>query len=1220
MKGWRCPVDGPVQKSLVCVPKIRGQQQEPAPPEEEPAPRPAIKRPIAEVPAAESAAPPKKREVEPSVMVFASKAEAEAQKEIKTLLGEYTSNVLFNHGKRTFLKEDADGSSLWLYFWDNRDGPDFSGWWIGDKVGGATVYARAKEFGAAPPVKGWRVPHDANVDDDLTMVMRGREEVLEMTEADRLDKANELVRNAEASAEKAIKTAQLVLGGEGDLLEEGLRAVFDLLQTQVEALEEAMASLDRHARAAKKQKASTEVDAELNLLKERVGAVSVRTKTELDAAQEKLEKLERGLAEERDAASVEEALPLAMEAVTQAEMAADAATSEQGATRARNLVENALAMVEKTLDASRSFAPDAQKVAMTEFKALQRRCEEAGSRLALWDGSGLFAEKAGAKSAPSTASKKAGKADDIGPVVSLLAAGKPEAEVLAGLNTQVSEVETKAKSALEAAHGAGADGVALLEELSLAVAKAQKTLACEVAASEKRKKVKAATTEAMAALKPRLDVVQSRIDNELAHGKRSAAKERLRKKEGEEADAADKTLPAALEAVVLAEAGVDVAAAEAGDLEWRRTQMASGVEFSDEYGQDVRKAMDEMQGAAARAQEAINDARAAVDAQIRVVRALPVDQQKAAFADTAPLRKRLVDAQKRLNPYKQLRGEYEQKLKGKLELEDVGNEVSSLEADVHKLTVALNSPMSSEEEVEGAESALHQALVGLSKVLKLLEVKSRNVVGSLRERLVAIQLRVRDAQKRTEALRLKVRDQRHGLVARVLVDKATADVEKSEEWLKKMAEAEAPWSDGSEVLPESVAAPALVACDAIVAEAEPEVKLHKAFIQERLLEVRHLPEGTCRLETAEQVQALQSRVDTVALKVTQLKVDTAARKIKMQLPDVITAVAKAEEEVRKMSAVAKFFSEDNLETLDPKKFKAEAGKVDKFEKAAAEVCAASRKVLEAKQKELNVRTSPSMATQLNRLDERLRAAETECSNLRTAAASGEKNKQILEKLKAEAKRLDDVVAEAELLALPLGDEVPGADSEDSTAQAFVKATDEVDKWLTAAKVYKSDPHGAMRIAMGRVLEEGAKLQARLAETKVSLGSKLERGSCRLFVKEGAEMLKAADKAVASLEAADDSKAAAAGEEAAKVVGEADAWLQAKSAEASTFTGLDDACRRQVASLKQMASRAKLAAAKVSQYKANPSTLKRAASAASAAPAAAEEPAPAPKAKSKRTKK
>merc|ERR1711920_972212 len=47
-----------------------------------------------------------------------------------------------NHSKPVFRKEQAAGSSaVLIYFWDERDGPAYCGWWFGPKVGGDQVWA-----------------------------------------------------------------------------------------------------------------------------------------------------------------------------------------------------------------------------------------------------------------------------------------------------------------------------------------------------------------------------------------------------------------------------------------------------------------------------------------------------------------------------------------------------------------------------------------------------------------------------------------------------------------------------------------------------------------------------------------------------------------------------------------------------------------------------------------------------------------------------------------------------------------------------------------------------------------------------------------------------------------------------------------------------------------------------------------------------------------------
>eukprot|EP00971_Amphidinium_carterae_P220544 4378366-Amphidinium_carterae.1 len=64
---------------------------------------------------------------------------------IPTLCGDYVEMGI-NHQKKYYQKAQKiaghEDVKVFLYFWDTRDGPDFSGWWFGDKLGGSQVQAR----------------------------------------------------------------------------------------------------------------------------------------------------------------------------------------------------------------------------------------------------------------------------------------------------------------------------------------------------------------------------------------------------------------------------------------------------------------------------------------------------------------------------------------------------------------------------------------------------------------------------------------------------------------------------------------------------------------------------------------------------------------------------------------------------------------------------------------------------------------------------------------------------------------------------------------------------------------------------------------------------------------------------------------------------------------------------------------------------------------------
>merc|ERR1712083_18043 len=76
-----------------------------------------------------------------------------------------------NHGKPTYKKtEKAAGEDVLIYFWDARDGEAFSGWRFGPKVGGDQVWAyHANKTSMVPPVTGWRVPFNGDIDSTMQL-------------------------------------------------------------------------------------------------------------------------------------------------------------------------------------------------------------------------------------------------------------------------------------------------------------------------------------------------------------------------------------------------------------------------------------------------------------------------------------------------------------------------------------------------------------------------------------------------------------------------------------------------------------------------------------------------------------------------------------------------------------------------------------------------------------------------------------------------------------------------------------------------------------------------------------------------------------------------------------------------------------------------------------------------------------------------------------------
>ena len=56
----------------------------------------------------------------------------------------------------------GDGCPCFLYYWDNRDGERFQGWWFAEAYGSDSVYGFAPSSNEQnPPIRGYRIPWNA---------------------------------------------------------------------------------------------------------------------------------------------------------------------------------------------------------------------------------------------------------------------------------------------------------------------------------------------------------------------------------------------------------------------------------------------------------------------------------------------------------------------------------------------------------------------------------------------------------------------------------------------------------------------------------------------------------------------------------------------------------------------------------------------------------------------------------------------------------------------------------------------------------------------------------------------------------------------------------------------------------------------------------------------------------------------------------------------------
>ncbi|CAK0880676.1 unnamed protein product, partial [Prorocentrum cordatum] len=566
---------------------------------------------------------------------------------------------------------------------------------------------------------------------------------------------------------------------------------------------------------------------------------------------------------------------------------------------------------------------------------------------------------------------------------------------------------------------------------------------------------------------------------------------------------------------------VDALAVEAGDAEWRRSQVEAAAQAG-ESSAEIEAVVKTIQARADEAQAAIAAARSSIDEQIGLARKLPEEKQKAVLLEIAPMRKRVVEAQRKLNPYKRARAEYDQGVKARADLEALRGKVASVEADVEGVAAALTSQAAFEDEAAAVEASVQPTVARAAKLLQFLERRAEAAADTAhRQGLSALRQRAAAACGRLAELRSQAREQRQRALGQLLVRRAEAEAKKAEAWQEKIAEAQKPWAGGREVVPAEEATPCLESCTALARQAEPAALAAKTAALEALVEARQLADGASRLQVVAELQGIQARAEAMALKITQLKVDTFARTVRLQMADFLEGVVRAEREVAAVVEASGALCRDDLETVAPEALRAAGAAALAAEAPAKAACAAARQALEACQKNPRNRESPAFQSQLGHLRARLEGAERELRGLAAAAREAEASQRRLLDHRASLDRLEAAVAEAELQALPLGDESEAEQGgEAGRAGAVVAAARALASWWRTCDELAESPHGALQLAAGRLRQRGREVQARLDGAKELVRGELERAEAQLLREEGRERLEAAEGALARAEEAE----------------------------------------------------------------------------------------------------
>lgn len=523
---------------------------------------------------------------------------------------------------------------------------------------------------------------------------------------------------------------------------------------------------------------------------------------------------------------------------------------------------------------------------------------------------------------------------------------------------------------------------------------------------------------------------------------------------------------------------------------------------------------------AAKAQTAISAAREQLDSQLRIARQQGRDAQKAAVAETGPLRKRLMEAQTRLDPYKRRRQDEREKQQAGKVVEQFAAKFREVDEKVDRIASMFEGPPPSREDVNREQRVLSTLKHDLDRAMK--DVSDQLAVvaqGPLHDSLSRAKERGADTQHKIGALKHQLHDAIEKAEGHVLVEAVLVEVRKTEKCIALLSKAEAPWAK-AEVVAEAEADQALTECEAAATACEPIIDDVKAFVEEKIVEAKALPEGMVHAGTLRELQELESQVEKAALRLAQFKVNTFARRVDLQIPDVVAQVVDSEKQVKKCSEVALLFSEDNLDTVPVKDLKAAAKKTLTAVEAASKVCEKAKKAITAKEYEPKVQNAPSFRTRLEQLRERLDAARARLKALATAAEDAEVNKSSYEDMKRDMEKLEKDVANVELKTVPMGDEKPSAAAAKKMTTMVVTARSAVAQAVATAERRAADGEESVRAAMQRISARGRALQKKLDDVWESRSDVLEKASLEVFMKEAKDKLEAVEEVMKKAGAAE----------------------------------------------------------------------------------------------------
>ena len=572
--------------------------------------------------------------------------------------------------------------------------------------------------------------------------------------------------------------------------------------------------------------------------------------------------------------------------------------------------------------------------------------------------------------------------------------------------------------------------------------------------------------------------------------------------ESEHLQQLEEMLPAVNEKIQTAEDEVEKVTIAAAPLQ---------VESGEELRPVMLQAIKDTEKAVRAAQAAIGEARRFISGKMSQIARFAGASRQQAIDEFGHLQEKLNEAQKRLNPLKSARQDYEKRAQVRKLHEELSNKLASAEIEVEKAAM-MTAPMGfdNQDSVKETETALAMAQSMLAQTNRQVESKLRGEKdAALTVQFKDLLERCKMGQEKLDEVRKSLRETQVRMAADLLMKEVSDKVAHAEDEIQKMAEAELPFlrSDKDQDL------------STLFAEADKvSVQVHgvlaetQSFVARKMVEVAKFSEGPGQA-VKEEVEMLQKRLEEGRERLQQFRSSIADRKRTHLLEEVEVKVVSAEDEVKRMSDVASLLpslgkagenlSEQLTELLE---------QANQAERAAQASVVTARKFLLQKTADLKklamAGASGGSGSELGRLQTRVNGMQQEVAKLRNNISSAEERQRVKQQLVEVMEKLQMVEAEVEKVA---ANAIP--DQEYSAEQL-----QGIEKGNNSAKM-KSEQLGKLmdiklKSASGFMQEELSALRFRLNKAEKKLEKVIQNAN------EQKERLLAAELIAQSLEQVD----------------------------------------------------------------------------------------------------